>query len=265
MRYRSALILAILIGCGLFTAHYVPPIVSTAEAAGAASGATSNQIGAVGQLTSLFVPAGGCVRVNVSGSFVGTIAFFTNQGGADTAVNLTNLATGSQTDQTTTGTGSWLFTPVSGGDATLIIKASAWTSGTAIVSLVDLAQNTPNLDMVLFPSAARTTQQTINLQNPVWEGIVVYLNVTAASGTGGLEIVVWTVDPVTGNTSDQINSTPTAVTATGGHVYVIRPGGVSGGGPTQTTAQVLPAKIQVMVHVGDASSYTYSVSCSLLK
>jgi hypothetical protein len=126
-------------------------------------------------------------------------------------------------------------------------------------------QQRNNTAGTLLPSAARTattssTQQT----NYNARGVIVTLNVTAASGTGGLTLRIQGVEPVTGNVYS-INNAPTAVTTPGLSAYVVYPGATASGSVAQVTGGVpLPRTWQVTVYVGDSSSYTYSVGYSLV-
>lgn len=120
----------------------------------------------------------------------------------------------------------------------------------------------------LLASAARTTAVTSASQtvrrNYASRGVLVTLDVTAASGTGGLTLSVNFVDPVTAKTV-AIATASAAVTATGTKTYIVYPGAVvSGGSVTQAVQLPLPSHWNVSVAVGDASSYTYSVSACLL-
>ena len=116
----------------------------------------------------------------------------------------------------------------------------------------------------IYASAARTTAQTgstmINAENA--KGILVHLDVTAASGTGGLTLAVKGIDPVSGNATALLTA-GAAVTATGTKSYLLYPG-ASGGSVTTAVSGALPYKYRVDVAVGDASSNTYSVGYTLL-
>ena len=119
-----------------------------------------------------------------------------------------------------------------------------------------------NIEGTALASAARTAQtNSSDIITYNANKIYVFLNVTAASGTGGLTVRVQAKDPVSGNYFS-INSAPTAVTSTTSNGYLIGPG-VSAGG-TQATSSVLPRTIRIQVQVGDSSSYTYSVGYSLI-
>jgi hypothetical protein len=87
------------------------------------------------------------------------------------------------------------------------------------------------------------------------------LNVTAASGTGGLTVRIQAQDPVSGNWVS-VNAAPTAVTATGTYFYQVYPG--ASAGATQTTSSVLSHTWRIQINVGDSSSYTYSLGASLI-
>lgn len=115
-----------------------------------------------------------------------------------------------------------------------------------------------NTQGTLLASAARTAAATSAAQtNYNARGVVLILSVTAASGTGGLQVRFDFLDPISGNALG-ITALPTAVTATGTYSYVIYPGASSGG--TQNTSNVCPRSWQARVAVGDASSYTYSLA-----
>lgn len=118
-----------------------------------------------------------------------------------------------------------------------------------------------------IPSAARTTliTDTVPDENIAdARGIVVYLVVTAASGTGGLTLQVKGIPPF-GGVGVLLHAAPTAVIATGTTSLTIYPGLPAPGSAGANTANaVLPPRISIGVGVGDASSYTYSVSAYLL-
>ncbi|MBI3948031.1 MAG: hypothetical protein HY321_19095 [Armatimonadetes bacterium] len=127
-----------------------------------------------------------------------------------------------------------------------------------------------NTDLTLLASAARTaTSLAPNQLNYNGRGLYVVLNVTATSGTGGLTLRVWGMDPVTGFVIAMLSATA-AVTATGRYIYLVYPGAISpgagGGSPgvTQLSAIPLPRRWFVEVTHVDGSSYTYSVGASLV-
>lgn len=120
-----------------------------------------------------------------------------------------------------------------------------------------------NTEGTLLASAARTIQTDSSvITNYNGRGILVSLRVTAASGTGGLQVTILGRDPVDFG-AYQINTTPTAVTTVSTFTYMIYPA-ASGGGLTQVTAVPLPRSWFARVLVGNASSYTYSLGYSVI-
>lgn len=113
-----------------------------------------------------------------------------------------------------------------------------------------------------LPSAARTTAPAAvvltNLRR--FLGVTVHLDVTAASGTGGLTLTISGYDAATDRTYALLTAAA-AVTATGIKVYAVRPTQMTAsGGVTQVALLPIPDQIKISVAVGDASSYTYSVT-----
>ena len=148
-------------------------------------------------------------------------------------------------------------------------------SGDGIAASIGLATESQNVnfngtnwdrqrgvtDVSIYGSLARTAPPAVVDQtNYNGKGVRVVLNVTAASGTGGLQIQIRGKDSISA-TYYQINANPTAVTATGIYIYDIYPGiGAAAGGITQTTSGIVPRTWTVNVAHGDGTSYTYSVS-----
>lgn len=115
-------------------------------------------------------------------------------------------------------------------------------------------------------SAARTTTTTsAAVVNYNGSYLQVILDVTVASGTGGLQVKIEGRDAAASAKWFQLNATPTAVTATGTYVYEIGPGasGAASGGVVQRTAGMVPRDVRVTVTHGDGSSYTYTVGLVL--
>ena len=128
----------------------------------------------------------------------------------------------------------------------------------------NIQAETLNQDLTLLASAARTTTTTSADQtNQNARGVVVYVNVTAASGTGGLQLAIQGKDPVSGGYKT-LNTLPTAITATGLYVYELYPGCSTTGNLAAVYAQVLPRTWRIQMNAGDGSSYTYSIGCSLI-
>lgn len=123
-----------------------------------------------------------------------------------------------------------------------------------------------NVEGVALASAARTASTASpDITNHNARGIMVMLDVTAASGTGGLQVRVQAKDPVSGNYLG-INSAPTAITAVGMRVYVLYPGAnTTNTGIAQVSGQLVPRTFRIFVSHGDGSSYTYSVGYALIR
>jgi hypothetical protein len=123
-----------------------------------------------------------------------------------------------------------------------------------------------NLDLTLLASAARTAATASSDQtNYNGSRVMVFLNVTVASGTGGLTVQIQGKDPVSGNYVN-LNANPTAVTGTGMTTYELALGdGAASGQVTQRTGGLLPRTWRVNVAVGDSSSYTYSLGASVIQ
>lgn len=170
-----------------------------------------------------------------------------------------------------------VFVRLSDGSAALMPAAGALADGTSnptttlIGSLNVLFNGSTwdrqrnNMDGTVLTSGARTTGQSSSaLTNYNGRGVMVFLNVTAASGTGGLFVQIFGFDGAA--TSFDLNAAPTGITATGKSIYVIYPGatGTVGTAIKQQTATILPRTFGIRVDVGDNSSYTYSLYYSLL-
>jgi len=119
-----------------------------------------------------------------------------------------------------------------------------------------------NTPITLLPLAARTAAiATPGQSTPGCRGVTVVVNVTAASGTGGLTAQYQVQDPVSGSWKTLWAATA-ALTAPGLAMYLLYPGAASGAGISYTQVVSVPLSFnwRVNIAVGDASSYTYSVS-----
>lgn len=120
----------------------------------------------------------------------------------------------------------------------------------------------------VLASAARTaTNVSADFTNLDSRGIMLFENITVASGTGGIAPEVHGKDPVSG-TYVALNSGFTAKTATGLWVYLFYPDITNGGGLLSGMTQIcnipLPKTFRFRVTHGDASSYTYSLGYCLI-
>jgi hypothetical protein len=116
-------------------------------------------------------------------------------------------------------------------------------------------------------SAARTaTTQTADITTNGYRGIIVYLSVTAASGTGGLTLRIRGKDPVsTSYASLTQDSTARIVTGLWSMSFGAGSAAPSGAALTGSSSGFfLPDTIRLEVAHGDASSYTYSLGYCLV-
>src|SRR5581483_5630607 len=122
---------------------------------------------------------------------------------------------------------------------------------------INTNQDIPNILSGTFT----TNQQSPDIDNPTWAGCVLYLNITAASGTGGLTPHLLCKDPGSGNYDDVV-TLGTAKTAVGTYAYFIYPSnGIIADNGAGANA-VLPRTFAIKIAAGDATSYSYSVSLS---
>jgi hypothetical protein len=122
-----------------------------------------------------------------------------------------------------------------------------------------------NTQGTLLASAARTSSTSSPDQtNHNAKGVVLILNVTAVSGTGGLVVRFYGKDPVSGG-SYQLSADPPAITAAGVYAFELYPAISSATGSIkQAISSILPRTWMAQVATVDATSYTYSLSNSLI-
>ena len=120
-------------------------------------------------------------------------------------------------------------------------------------------------DQILLPSAQRNASTLSSIiSHAGYSGCLLYLNITAASGTGGIFPQLVCFDPVTGNSQTNSAFGTTARLAIGLFVYTLYPASglvtLSGG----AAVTVLPSQFQIRVAHNDATNYTYSLGMTLL-
>lgn len=117
---------------------------------------------------------------------------------------------------------------------------------------------------VLLASAARTVATACPQQtDDVLQYVRLYLNITVASGLGGLQPIIRGYDRVSG-ASVALSTGGTAIVATGLYVYEFMPTAqAKAGNVEETLSRMIPCVWDVNVAVGDSSSYTYSLSAEL--
>ena len=129
----------------------------------------------------------------------------------------------------------------------------------------DSQQN--NTQGTLLASAARTANTVSpTMTNYNGQRVTMFLYVSAASGTGGLDVRIIGVDPQnTGQVYALDAPLSTRVTAIGAYVFMLGPGltssgPISGSQVEKITSSNLPRTWYAEVTVGDSTSYTYSLS-----
>jgi len=123
-----------------------------------------------------------------------------------------------------------------------------------------------NVQRTLLPSAARTVATACPVQNEVTaRALRLYLSVTAASGTGGLQPIIRGYDKVSGNTVS-LSTGGTAIVAVGTYCYEMGLGiGAASGNIKECQNRPAPVQWDVNVVAGDGTSYTYSLSVEVLR
>jgi len=122
-----------------------------------------------------------------------------------------------------------------------------------------------NAQVALLASATKTaTNATAKLRNRHVRGVLLLLNVSAASGTGGLTVRIRAYETISGNTINLLADTA-AITATGTYGFLLHPNaGAAADGIRVSRAFLLSQDWDVQISHGDASNYTYSLSAELL-
>lgn len=122
-----------------------------------------------------------------------------------------------------------------------------------------------NLEGNLLASATRTAStNSANQTNYNARGVVLYLNITAASGTGGLQVFITGLDSTSGN-NISMNSAPATFTTTGIKLIMLYPGLATVNNNAQYIINaILPRVWYARVYHGDSSNYTYSLGYSLI-
>jgi hypothetical protein len=117
-----------------------------------------------------------------------------------------------------------------------------------------------NTEGTLLASAARTaTTFSASQVNYNARGVILTLDVTSA-GTGNLQIFLYSVDPISAITPTLANGTVVTTDA----VLMAYPGVLDADCPGDARSVVLPRVWTVSVNKSDASSWTYSLSYSLI-
>lgn len=249
---------------------------SSPKAALAAPSIGQFSINALGQTAAVPVAGSAGVSVWIEGTWSGTLQFQASYDGGTTWLrtmmypvnNDKNISTvppsTSSTYTISASTGSWV-TDINGA-ALFQVTATAWTSGTANIWINPSApwQSHRNYGLWLFNSGTRSTgtNTTAVMENRWSRGVVLFVNVTATTGSAGItSVVVNGVDPLTGN-AGALFTDSTAITSNGTVAIMFYPG--IGSATHASGAAVLPNLWSVSVTIGAASTVTYSLSASLI-
>lgn len=149
------------------------------------------------------------------------------------------------------------------------IPARSAQVGDGILALLARLVGAP-LRATLLASATRTaTTSSVTLDLSGFRSVLLFLNITAASGTGGLCIFVEYLDPAswTWNRLWNYPSTAARLTTAGLQIAAVGPGlGTQSGGVNQAgfSSSPLASQLRITINHGDASNYTYSVGYEAL-
>jgi hypothetical protein len=141
--------------------------------------------------------------------------------------------------------------------------------GVALWNGVGWDQQMNNQSGILLASAARTSSAVAPVQtNYNARGLVLFLNVTAASGSSGLIVQLLGIDPVSGSAVQFPTKNGTRVAATGSLLYVWYPGiaevAAQANSLMSASSMAVPRTWEAIVNAGDATSYTYSLGYSYI-
>lgn len=124
----------------------------------------------------------------------------------------------------------------------------------------------------LLPSAQRTATTGSAIQQDTVGALALrcYLNVTDASGDGGLTVVIAGLDPVSGNPVS-LSAGGVPIVAAGTYVYEMTPfvsqdsfGNVIAGNIMESVARAVPYRWTATVVHADDSAYVYSLGVEIL-
>lgn len=116
-----------------------------------------------------------------------------------------------------------------------------------------------NSDGLLRASASQgPSTENIDFENISGRGLILYLNITAETGTATLNVKVQRKDPVSGTYFDIPGASFAAKTATGSDMLCIYPGAVAVA--NQVVNQIVGRNLRVVaVESGGGSTFTWSL------
>ncbi len=157
--------------------------------------------------------------------------------------------------------GSPLYTVGTPADGQPLVAAPTISTQNLLYNGSTLDLERGNQQGTLLTSATRNaTTASADQINYNARGVLLFLDVSAASGTGGVRAIIDVKDPVSGNYKGPLNTTPTFRTAVGTYVYLFYPGSASAGGLEQNNQVVLPRLWRATVQHSDATNYSYSLA-----
>lgn len=124
----------------------------------------------------------------------------------------------------------------------------------------------PNTSRVLLPNAPRVTNTATAKQQDMFALFIrVYLNVTVASGSGGLKVVLRGYDKASG-AAIELTVGGAGITASGLYCFEISSSSIPSaafGNVKEVTCRSIPYQWDVLVKHLDGSTYNYSVSADV--
>lgn len=142
--------------------------------------------------------------------------------------------------------------------------------GDGLLSLLARLVGSPRRFTLLASTARTATTSSSQFDAYGSRGLLIYLNTSSASGTGGLLVRVDYLDPETGLWFAGPYAPASAKTTTGTFTFIIGPGVSVGAGTTLNAANcgdrggILGSEMRVTVLHQDATPYTYSLAIEIL-
>ena len=125
-----------------------------------------------------------------------------------------------------------------------------------------------NKELILFASAALTDtgspHSSADFDNDAWPGVLLSLDITAASGTPTLDIKLQSKDPASGKYNDIPGAAFAQKTTTGQDTLVLYPG-VAETANASVSDVLSPVFKAVATIAGTTPSFTFSLGASLIK
>ncbi|MHB1701346.1 MAG: hypothetical protein ACYCSN_14640 [Acidobacteriaceae bacterium] len=203
---------------------------------------TTSATSAAGQL---YVRVADRVIGQVHGGSMPSVSLTGSLPAGNNAIGAMNLQSGASSVQATVKS--------AGGDGQSIGHALETMSATFRFNGTEFDRVYNNTQGTLLASAARTATTNSPTQTKYnGSAVVIFVNVTVVSGTGGITPKISSTDPVSGLSFD-IWAASAAITTTGRNVYEVFPAAVT------ANNLIVPRTWGFTMSASDSSSYTYSV------